>query len=423
MMKRKFCFYLYMSIVMTFFACNSANEVSDPDAPANTSAVLPIMYVNTENGAPMLSKDEYVVGTLSVVGGMQDSSSSSSSSIQDQPMKIKGRGNSTWQYPKKPYKIKFDSKIPMFGEAPDKEWVLLANYLDKSLLRNDLAFYMGGISNLEYTSCSHFVQLYLNGEYCGVYQLSEQLKIAKSRVNVGDDGFLLEIDAKAESEDITFNVPHIEMPINIKEPDVEVGDASYNYITEYLRQVDEVLFSENFTDSANGYTRYLDVETFVDWYLINEITKNADAIFYTSCYMHLARNGKLKMGPLWDFDLAFGGYHFDEPAADICNNPEGFWIKNVKWYSRLFQDPYFVQRVKDRFEFLYSNRDKVYSRLYSRHEYLKEFICDENSKWHQLCDDNKSSQHVKSLYVHEAELIENWLEQRFQWLRGQFSSL
>ena len=138
---------------MTFFSCNSANDVSDPEAPANTSAVLPIMYVNTENGAPVLSKDEYVVGTLSVVGGMQDSSSSSSSSIQDQPMKIKGRGNSTWQYPKKPYKIKLDSKIPMFGEAPDKEWVLLANYLDKSLLRNDIAFYMGGISNLEYTSC------------------------------------------------------------------------------------------------------------------------------------------------------------------------------------------------------------------------------------------------------------------------------
>ena len=423
MMKRKFCFYLYMSIVMTFFACNSANEVSDPEAPANTSAVLPIMYVNTENGAPVLSKDEYVVGTLSVVGGMQDSSSSSSSSIQDQPMKIKGRGNSTWQYPKKPYKIKFDSKIPMFGEAPDKEWVLLANYLDKSLLRNDIAFYMGGISNLEYTSCSHFVQLYLNGEYCGIYQLSEQLKIAKSRVNVGDDGFLLEIDAKADPEDITFNVPHIEMPINIKEPDVEVGDASYSYVTEYLRKVDEVLFCENFMDTINGYSRYLDVESFIDWYLINEITKNADAIFYTSCYMHLARNGKLKMGPLWDFDLGFGGYCLDEPAADICNDPEGFWVANVPWYNRLFQDPNFVKRLKERFEYFYTNRENIYSHMYCRYDTLKHYMFDETCRWKRLCNAQYSERFVNSRYLHETLAIEIWLEQRFQWLKGRFSLL
>ena len=421
MKKKNICLYWCFLIVITFFSCSHDNEVSSPEVPEDTSPVLPIMYINTANSVSVVSKDEYVAGTISVVGGISDDTSSST--IQDLPLKIKGRGNSTWHFPKKPYKIKFDSKTPMLGEAPDKEWVLLANYLDKSLLRNDIAFYMGGISNLEYTSCSHFVQLYLNGEYCGIYQLSEQLKIAKSRVNVGDDGFLLEIDAKADPEDITFNVPHIEMPINIKEPDVEVGDASYSYVTEYLRKVDEVLFSENFMDTINGYSRYLDVESFIDWYLINEITKNADAVFYTSCYMHLARNGKLKMGPLWDFDLGFGGYCLDEPAADICNDPEGFWVANVPWYNRLFKDPNFIKRLKERFEYFYTNRENIYSHMYCRYDTLKHYMFDETCRWNRLCDSQYTERFVNSRYLHETLAIEIWLEQRFQWLKGRFSLL
>lgn len=122
------------------------------------------------------------------------------------------------------------------------------------MIRNDLAFWMADkFGKFDYVPRFHFVDLILNGKYNGPYQLGDQLKLGKNRVNVGDGGFLLEIDSKAASDEITFKVPHIGQPINIKEPDVVIGDENYNYVTEYLNRVDAVLFSDNWLDENTGY--------------------------------------------------------------------------------------------------------------------------------------------------------------------------
>ena len=104
--------------------------------------------------------------------------------VFESEMKIKGRGNSTWGLPKKPYKIKFDSKKSLMGFPADKEWVLLANYTDKTQLRNELAFFMGRISSFEYTPRTAFVEVIINGVYNGTYQLTEQLKISKNGLEI-----------------------------------------------------------------------------------------------------------------------------------------------------------------------------------------------------------------------------------------------
>ena len=174
---------------------------------------LPVVYIDTEDKAAITSKEEYVNAVIRVV---EDIETRGVGDVFENPVKIKGRGNSTWTFPKKPYKIKFDEKVSLLGEPADKEWVLLANYPDKTSLRNKTAFEMGRMSSLDYTCRTHFVELVLNGEYCGTYQLGEQLKIAKHRVDVGDDGFLLEVDAKAAADDVTFRVAHINYPLNIK---------------------------------------------------------------------------------------------------------------------------------------------------------------------------------------------------------------
>jgi hypothetical protein len=103
--------------------------------------------------------------------------------------------------PKKPYRLKFENKIALFGEEKDKSWVMLANYYDKTMIRNQIAFYMGKSSNLEYTPKFHYVELILNGRYNGTYQLGDKIKVGSNRVNVGDDGFLLEVDGTAEREE------------------------------------------------------------------------------------------------------------------------------------------------------------------------------------------------------------------------------
>ncbi|MED9996542.1 MAG: CotH kinase family protein [Paludibacteraceae bacterium] len=376
---------------------------------------LPIVYIDTEEKKPIESKDDYVKGVIHIV----------SNNVNNVPdfeasMKIKGRGNSTWQLPKKPYKMKFDEKVSLLGEPADKEWVLLANYTDKTQLRNEIAFYMGEKSSLEYTPRTNFVEVVLNGVYNGTYQLGEQLKIAKNRVNVGDDGYLLEIDARAEAEDITFRVNHIDNPINIKDPDVELGSEEYEYVARYLNTVDETLFSDLFDDSNEGYAKYIDVASFVDWYLINEIAKNADATFYTSCYMNLSREGKLKMGPLWDFDIAFGNINYNVNAEE----PEGFWIKtNVAWYRRLFEDPAFVKLVKERFAYFYNNQNEIFAEINKNAEYLKYAAVENNSKWGTLYQYTWPNNEVLGSYQNEVQYLKSWLNRRFEWLNTAISAL
>lgn len=377
---------------------------------------LPVVYIDTENKTAITSKDEYVKGTIRIV---EDIETRGASDVFESKMKIKGRGNTTWGLPKKPYKIKFDEKTSLLGEPADKEWVLLANYTDKTALRNETAFDMGRMSSLDYTNRTHFVEVILNGVYNGTYQLGEQLKIAKNRVNVGDDGFLLEIDAKAAEEDITFKVAHIGQPINIKDPDVEVNGEAYNYVVQYLQEADAALFSENFTDATNGYANFLDVESFVDWYIINEIAKNNDACFWSSCYMNLSRDGKLKMGPLWDYDIAFGNVNYNG-----CDDPTGFWIKTqVAWYSRLFQDKNFVSKVKERFSYFYENREDIYTVINTNADYLKYSVIENNNKWGTLYTYTWPNSVIWGSYENEVQSMKIWLEKRFQWLNEQFSAM
>jgi spore coat protein CotH len=320
------------------------------------------------------SKDNYLSGTFRIV---EDIKTRGAGDVFEDSVKIKGRGNSTWLMPKRPYKLKFDKKVSLLGEPADKEWVLLANYVDKTFLRNRTAFDMGHMSKLEYTNRSHFVELVLNGEYCGTYQLAEQIKVGADRVNVGDDGYLLEVDAKADSTDVTFIVKRVGQPINIKSPEVEVGDSAYNYVVDYLNTVERVLFSDDFKDPSKGYAKYIDVASFVDWYLINEIAKNNDACFFSSCYMTLARNGKLKMGPLWDYDIAFGNVNYN-----TNDDPEGFYIcTNVSWYRRLFADAAFVKLVQERFEYFYSNKEVIFNEINRNAEYLQYAAVENNNKW------------------------------------------
>ena len=376
---------------------------------------LPIVYIETENSAPVVSKDEYLKARIRIV---EDIETKGPGDIFESSVKIKGRGNSTWTMPKKPYKLKFDEKISILGEPADKEWVLLANYTDKTSLRNETAFDFGRMSNLDYTSRTHFVELVINGIYNGTYQLGEQLKISHDRVNVGDNGYLLEIDGKAGVDDVTFKVNHIYQPINIKDPDIEIGGDAYNYVVKFLQVADSTLFGESFRDPSIGYRKYIDIESFVDWYLINEIAKNADAFFHTSCYMNLSVDDKLKMGPLWDFDIAFGNIDYTE-----CDSPIGFYIRDVPWFHRFFEDKYFIDKVKERFIYFYNNRHEIYSKINDNANYLKHSIIENNNKWNTLYVYTWPNNTILGSYENEVQYLKDWLEKRFVWLNEQFSTM
>lgn len=378
---------------------------------------IPVLWIETENRAEIVSKDEYLKAHFKLV---EDVVTRSAGDVVEADGQIKGRGNSTWSLPKKPYRLKFGEKVSFLDEPKDKSWVLLANYCDKTSVRNATAFYIGEISNLEYTPRFHFVDVILNGRYNGTYQLGDKLKISKDRVNIGDDGFLIEIDNRAynESDARYFKIRHIENPLNIKEPDVEYDDENYLYAKEYLTNVDNVLFGDNFSDLNEGWQKYLDIESFVDWYLINEIVKNNDAIFYSSCYMNLSRNGKLKMGPLWDFDTAFGNINYNN-NYDI----EGFWIKKVMWYTRLFEDPIFVDKVKERFNYFYSRKNDILNEINQNASYLKYSVQENENRWNTLYNNTWPNYNIWGSYMNEIQSMKTWLSARFEWLKSEFDKM
>lgn len=377
-----------------------------------THSGFPVTIINTPNNQSITSKEEYVENTL--ISILQ-------TDIMDEFCEltnVKGRGNSTWGAPKKPYAIKFDKKKSILSLPEDKSWVLLANYYDPTLLRNDMALFMGNtLSNLAWTPNFQYVDLILNGEYKGIYQIGEKIKVSKKRVNVGDTGYLLEIDCKAGDDEITFNAPHLGAPINIKEPDVVVDDENYNLIKDYVTLAAETLYADNFTDESEGYRKYFDVPSFVDWYIINELTKNVDARFQTSCYMNYKPGGKLKMGPIWDFDISCGNY-FTDPEH-IVNNPEGYWVKDASWIKRMMEDSYFVGVLSERFEYFYNNRQLIYNRIDESASKLLPKIIEENKRWGKICSTTASEDTVKSTYQAKVEELKNWLELRFQWLSSE----
>ena len=239
----------------------------------------------------------------------------SGTNILNADLTVKGRGNSSWtNAPKKSYTLKFNEKQDFLGLGKNKSFALVANYFDKSLLRNISAYELAKnvFKNMMWASGVEPVNLFVNNIYCGVYNATETIKISSSRVGVPDVsdcsdaadfenyGFILEIDSRME-ENLNWYSPK-NVPFNLKEPDGEdLPEEIQNLIKEKVNSVEEKLFSDGFNDSSseNYYENYLDTDSFVDWWLLEELAKNTDSNFFSSCYMvYNPADKKFYMGPV-----------------------------------------------------------------------------------------------------------------------------
>ena len=421
-----------LALLLVFQACSDDAlrpealypEGEEPwrDDPASdiTRLGLPTLRINTPDGKDIDSKEKYVMkceALLTDKDGKRDLYGLAA---------VKGRGNSTWWPPKKPYALHFHSAQSVLGRPKANTWTLLANYHDTTLIRNDLALWMGReMSRLDFTPDAAFIYLHLNRKYRGIYQICEKLKVGPNRVQVGADGFLLEIDSKATEDDVTFPTAHLrpEAVINIKEPEeIAVGDENYEYIKGYVTAFEEALFSDDFTDEEKGYRKYIDEDSFVEWYLVNEIAKNCDAKLWTSCYMSLRRGEKLKMGPLWDFDVAFGGFWETDFGITVLNVPTGFYIMEASWFQRLFMSPTFVAKVKNRFADYFRDRQLIYDRIDASAALIRPLIYYEN-RLYQVCTPKRPKQKIEDYYDELIEQLKDWIETRMLWLNDNIAAL
>ena len=404
---------------------------------------LPVIRINTENAYPILDKKNYIPGTVVIEdpdGAYWDTPRLEVKIVENG---VRGRGNSTWDMPKKPYKIKFDEKISIFGLGEDKEWVLLANYADKTLLRNVVAMKLSEIVGMEWTPSMLPVEVYLNDEYMGCYTFSEHKKVSKYRVdldivgesdNSGDavtGDYYMEIEQNLD-ETTCFRTSICGIPMMFSDPEVPTA-AQYDYIVGYFYDAESALMGSNFTDPDNGWQKYIDIESFAKAYIVNELTKNIDGNMRKSSFITKEKGKKLEMYHLWDYDLTLGNCNYLDDEFGATDGPEGWFIKDfscnywthgwnhTNWYTRLTDDPAFCAKVKEIW-------DKHHQELSSIPDFIdvKAMIMEDAQKrnfkrWDILNTSVWPNVVVKGTYAGEVDYLKDYYTKRFNWLDGKFN--
>ncbi len=317
---------------------------------------IPVVRIETAGGAGIYDKTNYVRGTITISDPGKLYSEVEEFSA---PMGIRGRGNSTWGWPKKPWKVKLDEKAEILGMPADKEWALLANYADRTLLRNVVAMKLSEICGFSWTPKMRSVEVYLNNEYQGVYTLCEHKKVSSSRVAIDKKtDFYFEIEEN--QDETTVWRTSMGVPMMFSEPEVPTPEQ-FDYVRQLFNDFEKALYS----DDVAAYEDYVDVDSFINYYIVQELTKNVDGNFRKSTFLTKEQGKKLEMYHLWDFDLTLGncGY-FD---WRVGNGPQNFFIKDFasnctpgdNWINLMMRDPAFLIKLKSRWNALMPQFEKI----------------------------------------------------------------
>ena len=295
---------------------------------------LPTVVINTVDGEIPYDKEHDISSTVIII------SENGSDILEKSETNIRERGNASRQFPKKPWRIKFDKKQNVLGSpAKAKKWTLINNYGDKTLMRNMLAFDIARAMGMDYVPFCAPVDVILNGEYKGCYQLCDQVEVNEGRLDISemgpDDnegdaltgGYFVEVDGYANQEPVWFSTSYYRVPITIKSPDDdEITPEQINYIRDYFNSFEALLRNSG---SSSQYREVFDVPSFIRHMLVNELAGNTD-IFW-SVNMYKDRNDpKIYTGPVWDFDLGFNNDFRCYPVTLRSGN--GFlWNTNYIW--------------------------------------------------------------------------------------------
>ena len=373
----------------------------------DTSAKVPDIYIDIEDNAVPEDKDTYLEASISVIGN------SVIADVDSVPVKIKGRGNSSWRKKpeaKNPYRLKFNKKINLIGARKGKNWVLLSNNRKGSMLANAIAFYIADLIQMPFAN--HFVpvELYLNHEYWGSYMLTEKVGVANNSIDLIDESkaFLLELDSYSDTSP-RFISSSYHLPVNVKFPKVDVDSVDkINAIKEHFNAfLIKILHSEKAGE-------YIDMESLVKFLLINELALNIEIWKPRSVFLYNENvedeSSKYHFGPVWDFDWAFG-VNSENLKFFQKNVEKNFWNIVDHHASGFWNDLYF--NLGATFQ--------VY------HEEWKDFVENHLPKVLDFCD--KYYAFVKKSFEHNAEVrnettdYQNQVKQAKLWINTRSHSI
>jgi hypothetical protein len=422
------------------------------DVTLTTVSKLPVISINTHGqGIPDAIK---MMATMKVVNNgpgklndVTDPGTDYSDSIG-----IELHGQSSLSFPKQPYSIELrknsiiDSYVSLLGMPANSDWLLIANYSDKTLLRNALTYYYGAKIGNGWQPRFRFCVVYLNDEYRGIYMLTEKIKRDSSRVNIstlreidntGDEvtgGYILKVD---KTWDLTQDEYFTTYP-GIMYPNSRNYNFSYvypkydritvqqkSYIRSFLTQFENILNGYNFKDPVNGYKKYVDIGSFADYQIMEELSNNVDGYRY-STFFHKdkdTKGNKLHAGPLWDFDLCYGNEDYYQNCwvtygwlYPTYGNNEGL---PMHWWNRMMEDPVYERRFVTRWRELRRSSFKTDSVMHfidSLKTYFGTEITRNFQKWQILGTYVWPNRYVFNTYDEEISYLKSWVSDRMDWM-------
>ncbi|ARV05757.1 hypothetical protein BTO04_03165 [Polaribacter sp. SA4-10] len=448
---------LYSFIILIFFSCNKESDTLNglviEEPPVEIK--LPHVFINT-NGAKIVDEPKVNAEMTIIVADQIDYTGA---------IGIEIRGSSSQGFPKKQFGFETrdaaneDINVSLLGFPEEEDWILYAPYSDKSLMRNMLMYDLSREIG-RYASRSKFVYVTINDAYNGVYILLEKLKRDKNRIDINKlkedensgeyltGGYILKVDKAGGSNEMLYTdynaITSLYPPKNATDgqkihlvydtPDEDdITTAQKTYISDYIASFENALASTDFADPDKGYNAYIDSQSFIEFFLLNELSNNVDG-YRLSTWLTKDKNEKLKMGPIWDFNLAFGN-------ADYCGGGEtnvwaykfnercsrDFWQVPF-WWSRLLEDPAFVLQLKERWLALRSNEFSNLAISQKINSYIETLTSsgaiEENyEKWPVLGEYVWPNNFVGNTYSEEKEYLVNWINNRLSWLDKEIYGL
>lgn len=434
----------------------AAAQTKDPAALHKvnfTSSNLPIVVIDTHGQAipdePKIAADMGIIyNGPGVRNNLTDPFNHYNGKIA-----IEIRGSSSQQFPKKQYGFETkdaqgkDLDVSLLNMPEESDWILSASYSDKTLMRNVLAYKLANDMG-RYASRTQFCEVVLNGDYHGVYILMEKIKRDKNRVNIskmeptdisGDaltGGYIIKIDKLEGSDTDGWYSTFLPYPgawqriyYQYDTPKLkDLAPEQISYIKNFVFTFENLMTKPEYADPQNGYAQYIDIDSFVDYFILNEISRNVDG-YRLSTFMHKDRDskgGKLKMGPAWDYDLAFGNADYYNGAmladwqVDFRVPSDGFQIPF--WWQKLMQDSTFTSRVYARWRELRANVleiSRVHAYLDSMAAYIDEAQKRNFARWPILGTYVWPNAFIGQTYAEELNYLKDWLNLRMLWMEAR----
>lgn len=414
---------------------------------------IPLMVINTD-GQTILNEPRITAHMGLIYNGEgMDNSLQDTYNMYDGQISIEIRGESTQGFPKKSYSIETqtdsgtNNNVSLLGLPEENDFVLYGPYSDKSQIRNVITYRLFGLMG-RYSPRTRFLELVIDDDYKGLYVLTEKIKRDKNRVDIArltpadntlpemSGGYILRIDKKTGMEEYELWESDFQPPVSgYDKVEYQYFDPGYDeltslqrtYIRDWIHDFEEAMVSPDFKDPVKGYRLYLDVPSFIDLMILNELTKDVDGYRLSHYFYKLRddRGGKLVQGPPWDYNLTFGNMDY---GGDINQAYNWLYTKTmtVYWWARLMQDPWFRNELYCRWEAIYSSiLDPGYVSELMDHILadLGDAIERNYYRWPVLGLYVWPNYFVGNTYQEEETFLRTWIDNRLAWMEGQWGGL